>query len=386
MWSDFSPLIRKGLISISFCILGFTPGGFGQAVTQAQNQASSGPASTYSVNLEVELLENERNTEQSNNSDVYQKKSQKKGAADLSFYMFHLDGSYKEYNSIVKVDTDQSEIDEVRDNLAAWVELFRFFYVFGQSKNLMFQYQYSSNSASQFYEQEKARALTQGLGFRLNEWRLGIAPQSRFFWTFDVEVLDQSIISESVQFDLNVFEIIKRATDKEGFYYEVGLKQWTSKEALEGRQGKLENQDAFLILGMGISEDSVLFLGEEVSRGKIETTLQSDKSLVTRVSDSGKFQFGFEVGFVEDSAIYIQKQLQHGKIELENVSFSKQKNAFEDSVSFGIRFNRRLALELNMTKTIVEEFYTINVPTSQTASFRQSDNLIGISMELTFSD
>jgi hypothetical protein len=386
MSRDFLQSAVKSLVAVFvLCQVMFSIEVLAQEATTTVTSAP-GDDSTYSIQLEIELLENERNTEESAYSNVYQKKNQKKGVADIDFYIFHLDGAYKEYNSLVKVDAGESKIDEIRDNLAVWVELFEYFYVFGQSKNLMFQYEYLSNSSSQFHELEKARALTQGVGFRFGDWRFGIAPFSKFLWTFDVDVTGISSVSESIEFDLNVFEIVKKVAVKEGPYFELGLKQWTSKDVLDGRDGSLENLDGFLVIGLGLSEDSVLFVGEKISRGKIESTLESDKSKITRVSDRNNFIFGFEFGLTEDSVIYIEKQLQFGKIELDNTSFSSQKNTFEDSVSIGIRFNESLALELNMAKTILEEIYTESAILNQTASFKQTDNLLGISIELKFFD
>ena len=156
MSRDFLQSAVKSLVAVFvLCQVMFSIEALAQEATTA---AASAPEddSTYSIQLEIELLENERNTEESAYSDVYQKKNQKKGVADLDFYMFHLEGVYKEYNSLVKVDTGESKIDEIRDDLAVWVELFEYFYVFGQSKNLMFQYEYLSNSSSQFHELEKA--------------------------------------------------------------------------------------------------------------------------------------------------------------------------------------------------------------------------------------
>ena len=386
MSRDFLQSAVKSLVAVFvLCQVMFSIEALAQEATTA---AASAPEddSTYSIQLEIELLENERNTEESAYSDVYQKKNQKKGVADLDFYMFHLEGVYKEYNSLVKVDTGESKIDEIRDDLAVWVELFEYFYVFGQSKNLMFQYEYLSNSSSQFHELEKARALTQGIGFRFGDWRFGIAPFSTFLWTFDVDVTGISSVSESIEFDLNVFEIVKKVAVKEGPYFELGLKQWISKDVLDGRDGSLDNLDGFLVIGFGLSEDSVLFVGEKISRGKIESTLESDKSKITRVSNRNNFIFGFEFGLTEESVIYVEKQLQFGKIELDNSSFSSEKNTFEDSVSIGVRFNESLALELNMAKTILEEIYTESAILNQTASFKQTDNLLGISIELKFFD
>lgn len=384
MSRDFLQSAVKSLVAVFvLCQVMVSAEALAQEETTAAASAP-GDDSTYSIQLEIELLDNERNTEESAYSDVYQKKNQKKGVVDLNFYIFHLDGAYKEYNSLVKVDTGESKIDEIRDDLAIWVELFEYFYIFGQSKNLMFQYEYLSNSSSQFHELEKARALTQGVGFRFGDWRFGIAPFSKFLWTFDVDVTGISSVSESIEFDLNVFEIIKKVAVKEGPYFELGLKQWTSKDVLDGRDGSLDNLDGFLVIGLGLSEDSVLFVGEKISRGKIESTLESDKSKITRVSDHNNFIFGFEFGLTEDSVIYVEKQLQFGKIELGNSSFSSEKNTFEDSVSIGIRFNESLALELNMAKTILEEIYTESTILNQTASFKQTDNLLGISVELKF--
>ena len=386
MSRDFLQSAVKSLVAVFvLCQVMFSIEALAQEATTA---AASAPEddSTYSIQLEIELLENERNTEESAYSDVYQKKNQKKGVADLDFYMFHLEGVYKEYNSLVKVDTGESKIDEIRDDLAVWVELFEYFYVFGQSKNLMFQYEYLSNSSSQFHELEKARALTQGIGFRFGDWRFGIAPFSTFLWTFDVDVTGISSVSESIEFDLNVFEIVKKVAVKEGPYFELGLKQWISKDVLDGRDGSLDNLDGFLVIGFGLSEDSVLFVGEKISRGKIESTLESDKSKITRVSNRNNFIFGFEFGLTEESVIYVEKQLQFGKIELDNSSFSSEKNTFEDSVSIGVRFNESLALELNLARTILEEIYTESAILNQTASFKQTDNLLGISVEIKFFD
>jgi hypothetical protein len=232
----------------------------------------------------------------------------------------------------------------------------------------------------------KARALTQGIGFRFGDWRFGIAPFSTFLWTFDVDVTGISSVSESIEFDLNVFEIVKKVAVKEGPYFELGLKQWISKDVLDGRDGSLDNLDGFLVIGFGLSEDSVLFVGEKISRGKIESTLESDKSKITRVSNRNNFIFGFEFGLTEESVIYVEKQLQFGKIELDNSSFSSEKNTFEDSVSIGVRFNESLALELNLARTILEEIYTESAILNQTASFKQTDNLLGISVEIKFFD
>ena len=77
MSGDLHDRSISGLLLIFILYLTFfATGGMAQ---ETQSQPSPGSESTYSVKLEIELQDNERNTEESNYSDVYQKKSQKRG-------------------------------------------------------------------------------------------------------------------------------------------------------------------------------------------------------------------------------------------------------------------------------------------------------------------
>lgn len=340
--------------------------------------------STFFIRMAVEFMENERKTEESNYPDVYQKNSQRKGRGNLDFYLFHLDAQYKGYDSKVSVDKDETSMVETRDSISAWLQFFTYVYVFGQQKNLLINYEYLNNSVLNFHEQEEAGANTQGFGLIFDEWRIGFSPNTSFAWSYEVDMLGQSLIDEEIVFDLNVFEIVKKAKDRKGLYFELELKEWLSKKALDNRTGSLENREGLALIGLGFSKYSVIYFGEKISIGSIETNLLTDDSRIIRETNYNNSIFGVEFGFGEESSIYIEKQYLQRKIDFKNVAFESMKKSFEDRVTIGISFSAGLGLELHMAKTIVEKDYSENVIANQTASFKQTDNLIGISMEFEF--
>ncbi|MCP4755567.1 MAG: hypothetical protein GY866_32290 [Proteobacteria bacterium] len=351
---------------------------FGQ---QYESLDDSTDESIYFLGMKYEFQESQRKTEETNFSDVYQKKSKQEGKGSLVFYFFHLDGHFKGYESTVSVDDDEARILDSRDTLSAWIQLFEFTYVFNRSDNLKSKYTYIDDSVLDFHEGERARSYIQGIGFVLGSWRLGYSPETSFKWSYQVDVLGQSVIDEDIEFDVNVFEITKRAEDKEGPYFELGLKKWDSKKAKDDRTGSLERIDSFVVVGMGFSENSGLFIGEKISKGKIATTLLADGSAAERESVSSNPILGFEIGLTEDSSIYMERELSNSKIDFENVSFSIENKNFEDSVTIGTRLNQHLRLELKTTKTIIEKKYTEQ---NQTYNYKQTDDLIGVSLRLRF--
>ena len=88
MSRDFLQSAVKSLVAVFvLCQVMFSIEALAQEATTA---AASAPEddSTYSIQLEIELLENERNTEESAYSDVYQKKNQKKESVVMFVLIF----------------------------------------------------------------------------------------------------------------------------------------------------------------------------------------------------------------------------------------------------------------------------------------------------------
>jgi len=342
--------------------------------------------STYFINIRLKYMDNERNTEESNYADVHQRKLQNDARANLMFYNFHLDGSYKRYNSQVKVNNDESTIFDQRDNISLWVPFLNFFYLYAHNKGTRSEFNFFDESVLTFLEYESAVSESQGLGCVIGNLRLGYAFNASFNWAYKVDMLGTLLINEDLEFDVESYELIKRTTDKEGVYFEFGFKTWKSKESPTNRTGSLNKQEGFLLLGYGVSDSSSIYYGEKRSEGKIKSLLLFDNSEVTRDLSYKNSILGFEIGVADDKQFYIERQMVLRGVDFDNPSYTSDNSYLEDEVTIGLRFNERLSIEFKMGTTTITKEYAETVVNNQSYYYKQKDNLIGISLNLQFSD
>lgn len=340
----------------------------------------------YFIKLALEYLDNERDTEETGYYDLSQKKIQQEGRGVVKFYYLNLDAHYKAYNSIIEVGADKTSLSDTRDSLGVWMELFEYWYLFGQKKNLDWEYTHFDDGNRNFFEKEKASATLRGMGAVLNDWRLGISPGTSYLWSYQVDIVGQSVIDENIEFETNVLELVKKAEEKQGPFYELGYKRWITTDIKNGRDGSLERTDAYVLLGMGFSENTHIYLGGKISQGEIESKLLSDSSFATRKSDHVNNVLGLRFGIGEDSSVYIEQRLLKRKIDFENISYENTQRYQEEKLTIGVQLNDQLSLELKFGKTRIEKSYIERVINFQSYQYRQTDNLIGVSVNMQFTE
>lgn len=342
--------------------------------------------STYFINMKLKYMDNERTTEESNYADVYQRKLQNDAKANLVFHDLHLDANYKRYNSQVRVDKDESRIFDQRDNISIWVPFLNVFYIYAQNKGTRSEFNFLDESVLTFLEFESAVTNAQGLGCTLGNIRLGYAFNASFKWAYKVDMLGSLLIDEEIKFDVESYELIKRTTDKEGIYFEFGFKVWKSKESPANRTGFLDKHEGYLLLGYGVSDSSSIYYGEKLSEGKIKTQLPSNNSDVTRDLSYKNSILGFEIGVADDKQIYIERQMILRGIDFSNINYTSDYSHLEDEITVGLRLNDRFSIEFKMGNTTIAKKYAETVVNNQSYYYKQKDNLIGISLNLQFSD
>lgn|GEM_PF-2487586 len=340
----------------------------------------------YFGRLELEYLDNERDIEETGYYNLFQKKEQKEGRGSLKLYFLNLDAHYKAYDSTIRIGEDKTSLSDARDNVSVWLEFLEYIYLFAQKRNLDWDYSHTDDGIQNFFENEKASATLQGIGVVLNDWRLGISPETLYSWTYRVDIEGQSAIDEDIEFKTNVLELVKKAEDKQGPFYELGYKKWDSTEVKNDREGSLERTEVYVLLGMGFSKNSHVYLGEKVSRGEIESFLLSDNSEATRKSDYANNVLGVHIGFGEDSSIYVERRFLKRKIDFNNISYENTQRYQEEKLTIGVGINDQISVDLKFGKTRVEKNYIERVINFQSYRYQQTDNLIGISVNMQFSE
>ncbi len=237
-----------------------------------------------------------------------------------------------------------------------------------------------------FFESEKATAYLQGFGMVLGDWRFGLSPITSYSWSYKVKIAQQTIINENIEFDINVLEFAKRATDTKGPFYELGFKKWQDTGIKNGRSGSLDQDEAFLMLGIGFSENTHIYLGCKNAHGKITSILEADNSEAARESHYTNNVLGFRIGIGDQSSVYIEQRFMNRKIEFVNHAYENTHRYREEKLTIGTELNDRLSLELKFGKTRIEKNYTSNVVAYESYRYRQADNLIGVSVNVRFSE
>ncbi len=378
--------LLKQIRLLPVCILFLLPMfGFGQELeTETYEPADPGP--TFLLSIGAKYLENDRVIEESNYSDVHQKRKQTDVQGNLFFYLLNMEGKYKEYNASTKVDTEEIRFSGQQDNLISWIEFFNIVYLWGQQKNIHSDYKHTYDSTTGFFEEEKANFRAQGVGVLMDAWKFGFSPKTLFGWSYKIEVSDQVLVDDDIKFDLNVYEIARSTNDRKGAYFELGMKKWISQKAMNNRDGSFENLEGFFVFGYGFSEDSAFYIREIRSKGTIKLELASDLSSAKRGSKNQESLFGFRYTIKEGKSVVIEQQTLKETINFDNVSFSSTKESLEEESKIGIEFNHNFRLSLTIGKTEEKRDYTDKAILNQTTHFKQVDKVIGISMSLTFSD
>ncbi len=340
----------------------------------------------YYLRLSLEYLDNERDIEETGYTDLSQKKAQKEGQGSLKFYFFTLDANYKAFDSEIQIGDNKTSLSDIRDNVSARAEFFEYLYFFAQKRNLDWEYTHIEDGSENFFENEKASAYLQGVGIVLGDWRLGISPGTSYEWTYRVDIDNQSAIREDIEFEANVWELVKKATDTQGPFYELGVKKWNDTDVKNNREGSLEKDEAFIMLGMGFSENTHIYLGGKASVGKITSVLLADNSDATRKSNYSNNVLGFRISIGEDSSVYIEQRYLRRKINFENTSYENTQRYQEEKITLGAEFNDQFSFELKFGKTRIEKSYIDRVIDPQSYRYQQTDNLIGISVKMRFSE
>jgi hypothetical protein len=215
---------------------------------------------------------------------------------------------------------------------------------------------------------------------------LGISPGTDYSWAYRVDIAGQAVISEDIEFKTGVLELVKRAEEKQGPFYELGVKKWDSIDVKKGREGSLERTEVYVLLGMGFSENTHIYLGEKISEGTIKSFLLRDNSQAARKSNYTNNVLGVRVGIGEDSSVYVERRFLIRKIDFDNIFYENTQRYQEEKLTIGVELNDQLSVELQFGKTRVEKSYLNKVTTPQSYRYQQSDNLIGISVKMQFSE
>ncbi len=342
---------------------------------------------SYLMNLRFKYLENERETEtdEASYTKVLQTRTQRSLQGNLVLYFFELNGRSREYLSKTKVDAEEIKVSGSRDDILGMIRPIDFLYVWGQQKGLNSKYTDRDGSTISFQEEEEALMLSQGIGVALDTWKFGVSQKTVFNWSYNVDIENQSVIDENVEFDLDVYELVRTAPNKSEAYVEAGLKKWFSKDMADNRDGSLESTEVFVVFGYGFSEKSMFYISERYSSGKIETTLLSDSSSIKQKSSSSRSIIGLEYSISDESSIFFEQRSLNEKVDFDNVSYSNEKESSEDELTLGFRFNEQISMELTIGKAMQKRYYTDRVVLNQSSYFKQSDNLIGLSMRIHFS-
>lgn len=340
----------------------------------------------YYVKLSLEYMDNERDTEESGYLDLNQKQVQKEGHGSVKLYFFNLDAHYKAYDSEIRVGADKTGVSGVRDTVSARAEFLDYLYLFAQWRGLDREYSHFDDGSLNFFENEKATAYLQGFGLVLGDWRFGLSPITSYSWSYKVKIAQQTIIDENIEFETNVLEFAKKATDTQGPFYELGFKKWRDTGIKDGRSGSLDRDEAYVMLGMGFSENTHIYLGGKNSQGKITSIIESDNSEATRKSHYTNNVLGFRIGIGEESSVYVEQRFMNRKIEFTNHAYENTHRYQEEKLTIGTELNDRLSLELKFGKTRIEKNYTSDIVTYESYRYRQVDNLIGVSVNMRFSE
>ena len=73
-------------------------------------------------------------------------------------------------------------------------------------------------------------------------------------------------------------------------------------------------------------------------------------------------------------------------INFDNISYNSDNSYLEDEITIGLRINQRFSIEFKIGNTTVIKEYNESVINNQSYYYKQKDNLIGISLNLQFSD
>lgn len=341
---------------------------------------------SYYARLSVEYLDNERDTEETGYYDLSQRRVQKEGNGSLKLYFFNLDGHYKAYDSRTRIGEDKTRLSSIRDTINARVELLEYIYVFAQGRDLDWRYRHVDDGVEDFYESESATAILQGIGLVLGDWRFGAALDTSYSWTYRVKVETRSIISENIGFKVNVWELVKKAGNTQGPFYELGLKSWNDSSVEDDRNGSLQRSEGFVFLGIGFSENTAAYVGGKASAGRIESRLLSDNSSALRETDTTSNVFGIRFGLGEQSSIYIEQHFLNQRIDFKNIVYENAHHYRERKLTVGTRINNRFSFELKFGRTYIDKSYTERVVNNQSYRYQQEDNLVGISLNVRFSE
>ncbi len=359
---------------------------YGQEIEEA-NESYDDPNPSYLMNLRIKYLENERETEtdEASYTKVLQSRTQREVQGNMTLYFFEVLGRYKKFFSRTKVDDEEIKVSSVRDDVIALIRPLDFMYVWGQQRGLKSKYTDRDGSTVNFQEEEKGLMLSQGIGFAFGTLKMGVSQKTVFKWSYEVDIDNQSVIDENVDFDLDVYELVRVAPDKKEAYVEAGLKRWSSKDVLDNRDGSLESNEAFIVFGYGFSDNSAFYISERHSSGEIETTLLSDSSSLKQNSASVRSVIGLKYSISEERSIFFEQHSYKEKVDLDNVSYSNEKESSEDEFIVRFMFNEQISMELTIGKAMQKRYYTDRVVLNQSSYFKQSDNLIGLSMRIHFS-
>jgi len=340
----------------------------------------------YYARLSIEYLDSERDSSQTGYYDLFQKKTQKAGNGSLKLYFFNLDGHYQAYDSKIRSGDDQTSLSSSRDAISARAEFLRYFYLFAEKRNLEWHYRQIADGVENVTENESASALLQGIGLVFGDWRLGFSLNTSYAWNYRVDVMEQSLIHEDIEFTVNVWELAKKAANTRGPFYELGLKTWQDSSVREGRSGSLQLHEGFLLLGIGFSENTALYAGGRASAGSIESRLRLDDSRALRESGRAGNVLGVRFGLGDERGIYIERQCMNHEIEFENISYENSHRHREEKLTIGAMASNRLSVELKLGKTRIDKSYAERVVSGQSYRYRQDDNLIGVSVNMRFSE
>lgn len=340
----------------------------------------------YAMRLSLEYLDNERDTEETGYYDLKQRKIQKEGHGNLKLYFFNLDAHYKSYDTEIRIGDDKTSLFSVRDNIGARAEFLEYVYLFGQIRNLHWKYTHADDGTRDFHETEKASATLQGVGVVLDSWRFGLSPGTDYTWSYRVRIESESVIDEEIAFEIRVWELAKRAIDTEGPFYELGLRQWNDTAVNDHRDGSLERSEAFVMLGMGFSENTIVFLGGKASSGKIESRLLADNSEARRQSSYTNNVIGLRLGIGEESSIYAEQRFLTRTIDFDNTAYENTQQYAEEKLTLGLELNEQFSFELKFGKTRIEKDTIERAVNYRAYQYRQTDNLVGISVNMRFSE
>ena len=337
--------------------------------------------------VKYEYMDNQSTTEETNLSNVTQKKIYREAGIKLDYY-FHFFGDYKNYESSIKVGAEEIETNFKKSNISGWIPFFDVVYISALNEDSNQKYRIISNSVENFRENEKISFSARAFGLIIKKWntRIGYNPESIYQWEYKVGSNTLTLFEENTKYKLRLIELVKKPNDKVGFYSDLYFKKIVTKEVISDLGGGLNEVRYFFKIGYGFNDLEGIYFGSSNAKSKMEMSLISQSGSLIQESNFSQSFYGIEIPVMNDYSIKLEKQFSRELKELQSDIYYNMRDFQKNLLTLGFNMSKKFLVEVKAGKTTDNRASDLRLTGYSPAYFKLVDSLVGVSIKVQFSN